>query len=123
MLGRKTCPAALARRDAAGSAAQCHETVVGRRMGRQGARLAAVLGLPVEPILESRLAPQLLDQRDHRVAAIAGARDVSDADPIGLELLVARISAQLDQPVACHRAADRPNIAAANDRSPSTNRW
>ena len=36
---------------------------------------------------------------------------VADADPVGLELLVARIAAQLHQPVARHRAADRDRAA------------
>ena len=92
-------------------AAQRHQTIVGRRMGRQRAGVAAVLGLAHQLLLEPRLAAQFLDQGDHGVAAIAGARDVADADPVGLELLVARIAAQPHQPVARHRAADRDRAA------------
>ncbi len=56
-------------------------------------------------ILQPRLAAQLFDQADHGVAAIARARDVSNADVIGLELLVTRIAAQLQE---ASRATERP---------------
>jgi hypothetical protein len=79
-------------------------------MGRQGAGVAAFRHAH-HLLLEPGLAAQLLDQGDDRVAAKARARDVAGADAVGLELLVARVAAQLDQPLARHRTADRDRAA------------
>ena len=57
--------------------------------------------------LELRLAAQLLDQAGHGIAAIAGAHEKREADPVGFEFLLARIAPERQQAVARHRAADR----------------
>ena len=57
--------------------------------------------------LELRFPAQLLDQAGHGVAAIAGAHEQRQAEPIGFEFLLARIAPERQQPVARHRAADR----------------
>ena len=57
--------------------------------------------------LELRLPAQLVDQAGHGVAAIAGAHEQRQADPVGLEFLLARVAPERQQTVARHRAADR----------------
>ena len=81
----------------------------GRGMGRGRAAPIDRIGLLAHELqLELPLAAQLVDQARHGVAAIAGALDQhGDADLVGLELLLARIAAQRQQPIARHRAADR----------------
>ena len=81
-------------------------------MGRQRVALAALAGRAAQHLLlEPVLALQVLDQRDQGVAAIAGAGEVADTDAVGIELLVARIAAQLQEPIARHRTADRDRAA------------
>ena len=57
--------------------------------------------------LELRLAAQLLDQARHRIAAVAGAHQERQPDPVGFEFLLARVAPECEQPVARDRAADR----------------
>ncbi len=88
-------PIRIAGRGDAGHAAQCDQPVIGRRMGRQRAAVAGfgrLAGLACQLVFQPRLATQFVDQGDHGIAAVARARDVAQADTIGLELLVARIA-------------------------------
>ena len=64
--------------------------------------------------LELRLPAQLVDQAGHGVAAIAGAHQERQADPVGFEFLLAGIAPERQQTIAGDRSADRDR--AGHDR-------
>src|SRR5260370_30133739 len=77
-------------------------------MRRGGAAPVNRMGRCAEELqLELRLPAQLFDQAGHCVAAIAGAHEQRQAEPIGFELLLARVAPERQQTVASYRTADR----------------
>ena len=77
-------------------------------MGRGGAALIeGVRCLTQKLSLELGLLAQPVDQGGHRTAAVSRLHDIAQPDPVGLELLLARIAAQGNQPVARDRTANR----------------